>query len=156
MFEKVHAGGTTKAKAQRLKLQEGHGSGTQSFQVLKVLAREAPVSRPRARRTCTPDSPSDGRALELRAPLPTQLPPGGGRGRPHLRGAERPAAPPLGGPAHGPSRGAQLGAAGCARLSGRGRVQRAEWVPEPAALRWAPGVQGEGPRGREDGGGGGG
>lgn len=89
----------------------------------------------------------------LQAPAPR---PGGGRGRPHLRGGapgcHAPPRPRPGGPAHGPRRGA-AGSRGGARRWGRGRVQRAEGAPEPAALRWAPGVQGEGPGGREDGGG---
>ena len=92
------------------------------------------MSRLRARGTHPDSTGAGGSASEVqKSPLGSRrqpkLSPGGGRGQPHLWGAERLTAQPLRGPAHGPGRGAQLAAAERAWLSGRRRAQRSGVSP---------------------------
>lgn len=82
--------------------------------------------------------------------------PGGGRGRPHLRGrGSRPPRPSEEPPAAGDPgrRRERRGERGVPDAAGRVAAER---VTEPSALRWAPRCRAGGPGAFEDGGGDGG
>lgn len=143
--------------------KNGHRSGIQSFQGSELIQdssfAEARVSGPRV----SWKRPVIRRVLEAASSVASWASgfcySGGswdaGLNRPRAVGGTgltcrggAPGAPPLRGNARGPRRGRSWERRGVRDAAGSSGAER---VPEPAAVRWAPGVPGGSPRGRKDG-----